>query len=53
MDAGTHWRRLGGTRRTRGHVDTSRATYVWLPMRFDDGAVRMDWLDEWRIDAFA
>jgi hypothetical protein len=33
-------------------VDTSMATYVWLPIRFDDGAVRIDWLEEWRIADF-
>jgi hypothetical protein len=33
-------------------VDTSLATYVWLPIRFDEGAVRIDWLEEWRIDDY-
>ncbi|MDN4474728.1 family 43 glycosylhydrolase [Demequina sp. SYSU T00192] len=31
--------------------DPSRARYVWLPLRFGaDGAVRIDWRDEWRLD---
>ena len=32
--------------------DTSRAGYVWLPIRFDGGTPRIDWRDEWRIEEF-
>jgi hypothetical protein len=30
------------------HCNTSIADYVWLPLRFEDGMVFVDWLDEWR-----
>lgn len=33
-------------------ANTSIARYVWLPLRFDGGVPRIDWLDEWRIDDF-
>ena len=32
--------------------DTSRARYVWLPIRFDGDQVRIDWRDEWSLDEF-
>lgn len=34
------------------HVDTSRADYVWLPIRFDGEMAFIDWHDEWRIEDF-
>ncbi|WP_022867276.1 family 43 glycosylhydrolase [Schaalia vaccimaxillae] len=34
------------------HVDTAKATYVWLPFRFDDGLPLLDWKDEWRIEDY-
>ena len=31
--------------------NTSLATYVWLPIRFDkDGRPYIEWEDEWEID---
>lgn len=42
-----------------GYMDTSRADYVWLPLRFTepdaqhpDGQVFIDWRDEWSLDEF-
>ncbi|MDQ0577221.1 family 43 glycosylhydrolase [Agromyces albus] len=35
-----------------GDDDTSVATYVWLPVTFDDGMPRIDWHDKWRIEDF-
>ena len=39
--------------------DTSRSTYVWLPLRFvepcdeyPNGMVLIDWKDEWRIEDY-
>ncbi len=33
--------------------NTSEATYVWLPIRFDEsGNPYIEWLDEWRIEDF-
>ena len=33
--------------------NTSEATYVWLPIKFDDkGIPYIEWLDEWKIDDF-
>ncbi|GAA1996572.1 family 43 glycosylhydrolase [Microbacterium pumilum] len=34
-------------------ADTSRAVYVWLPLRFDEDRPVIDWRDEWRIEDFA
>ena len=31
---------------------TREADYVWLPIHFDNGNVRIDWYDEWRIEDF-
>ena len=31
---------------------TREADYVWLPLRFRDGKVLIEWLDEWRIEDF-
>lgn len=28
-------------------ANTSIADYVWLPLRFEDGVVKIDWLEEW------
>ncbi|MFE3519356.1 family 43 glycosylhydrolase [Streptomyces sp. NPDC059166] len=33
-------------------VDTSRADYVWLPLRFQGDMPILDWRDEWRIEDF-
>ena len=33
-------------------VDTARADYVWLPLRFEGGRVLIDWRDEWSTDEF-
>ncbi len=32
--------------------DTSRAGYVWLPVRFDGEMAHLDWHDEWRIEDY-
>ncbi|PYE51007.1 family 43 glycosylhydrolase [Deinococcus yavapaiensis] len=32
--------------------DTSRAGYVWLPVRFDGDMAYLDWQDEWRIEDY-
>lgn len=32
------------------HVDTSKADYVWLPLRFDGEMAYLDWTDEWRVE---
>mgnify|MGYP000153301796 FL=1 len=32
--------------------DTSRARYVWLPIRFHGERVLIDWRDEWSLDEF-
>lgn len=32
--------------------NTSIASYVWLPFRFDGEMAYLDWLDEWRIEDF-
>lgn len=32
--------------------NTSIADYVWLPLRFDEDMVYIDWLDEWRIEDY-
>jgi hypothetical protein len=33
-------------------ADTSLATYVWLPIRFEGDIPVIEWLDEWRIEDF-
>lgn len=33
-------------------VNTSMADYVWLPVRFEDEMVYLDWKDEWRIEDY-
>lgn len=33
-------------------VDTSRASYVWLPIRFDGDRPFIDWREEWSLDEF-
>lgn len=33
-------------------ADTSKADYVWLPLRFDDEKIYIDWMDEWRIEDY-
>jgi hypothetical protein len=37
-----------GDRWTPGLLAESPA--VWLPLRIEDGRVRLEWRDEWRID---
>jgi Glycosyl hydrolases family 43 len=32
--------------------DTSKATYIWLPFRFEGNMAILDWHDEWRLDDF-
>ncbi len=34
---------------TLPEAETSLATYVWLPIRFDSGIPVIDWHDKWRI----
>jgi len=31
--------------------DTSKATYAWLPIRFDEDMAYIDWQDEWRWES--
>lgn len=33
-------------------TNTSLADYVWLPIRFKDGRVLIDWRDTWRIEEY-
>jgi len=33
-------------------INTSLATYVWLPVRFDGEMAYLDWHDEWKIEDF-
>ncbi len=33
--------------------DTSRANYVWLPVRFEGDRPYIDWKDEWTIEEYA
>ncbi len=33
-------------------ADTSKATFVWLPIIFDGDCPRIDWRDEWTMDEF-
>ena len=33
-------------------LDTSRARYVWLPIRFEGEMPVIDWLDEWRLEDY-
>lgn len=33
-------------------VNTSVADYVWLPLRFEENHVRIDWKDSWRIEDY-
>lgn len=40
----------GDDRSAFSDPDTSIADYVWLPLRFDDELVVIDWLDEWRVE---
>lgn len=35
-----------------GMRNTSIADYVWLPLRFEDDMVYIDWMDEWRIEDY-
>ena len=37
----------------RGDPDTSRASYVWLPLRFDEDTPYLEWRDQWRVDDHA
>ena len=34
------------------HRDTSASTYVWLPIRFAEDRLFIDWLDIWRWEVF-
>lgn len=34
-------------------ADTSKARYVWLPIRFDGDRALIDWRDEWSLNEFA
>lgn len=40
------------TRPDLANLDTSRARYVWLPLRFEGDKVCIDWLDEWRVEDY-
>ncbi|RHS80956.1 hypothetical protein DW928_05275 [Firmicutes bacterium AM43-11BH] len=33
-------------------INASIADYVWLPLRFDGDNVRIEWMDEWKIEEF-
>ena len=33
-------------------LDTSRSTYVWLPLRFEDDVAYIDWHDEWKLEDY-
>ena len=33
-------------------ANTSIAEYVWLPIRFEDDMVFVDWKEEWRIEDY-
>ncbi|PZQ49558.1 MAG: hypothetical protein DI555_23830 [Novosphingobium pentaromativorans] len=33
-------------------VDTSRSTYVWLPLSFDGDRPYIEWKDEWSISDY-
>ena len=33
--------------------DTSRSTYVWLPLTFVGGKPEIRWYDSWRLEDFA
>ncbi len=33
-------------------ADTSKARYVWLPLRFEDGRALIDWKEEWRLEDY-
>lgn len=33
-------------------IDTSLATYVWLPVRFEGDVPYLDWRDEWTIEEY-
>jgi hypothetical protein len=35
-----------------GMRNTSIADYVWLPIRFEDNKVSIEWKDEWRIEDY-
>lgn len=35
-----------------GMRNTSIADYVWLPLRFEEDMVYIDWMDEWRIEDY-
>jgi hypothetical protein len=34
-------------------IDSSKARYVWLPVKFDGDRPYIDWRDEWSLDEFA
>lgn len=34
-------------------INTSRATYIWLPFRFDGEMGCLDWRDTWKLEDFA
>lgn len=35
-----------------GSANTSIADYVWLPLRFEDDKVFIDWKEEWRVEDY-
>ncbi len=35
------------------NVDTSKARYVWLPIKFDGDRPKISWRSEWSLDEFA
>lgn len=34
------------------HIDTSKATYIWLPFEFDENRGYLKWRDRWSLDEF-
>jgi hypothetical protein len=37
----------------RSDPDTSRTSYLWLPIRFDGDYPSIEWHEEWRIEDYA
>ena len=33
-------------------IDTSKAGYVWLPVKFDRDVPYLEWQDEWKVEDF-
>lgn len=33
-------------------INSSVSDYVWLPLKFDEDQVRIEWWDEWTIEEY-